>query len=366
MSEDSFKLNYWLAPLSFFYGMGVSLRNALFNWNILPSEEFPVPVICVGNLAAGGTGKTPHTEYIIRLLKDRYKLAVVSRGYKRKTKGYVLADEKSTSLTIGDEPYQMRTKFPDVIFAVDSDRRRAIHHLLSLPDEQKPEVILLDDGYQHRYVTPSLSIVLTDYNRLYYRDRLLPVGLLREAKREIRRANAVVITKSTGDLKPIDRRIIEDDMNLTENTHICFTKTSYEEMVPVFPEALEGEAKTEIRQEDELLLLAGIAAPGPFIEKVNSLSEHALPMIFPDHHTFDKHDIRKIRQAFDKMESPGKYILMTEKDAARLAHNDLVPEEWKSLMYYLPICIDFCQEEKEDFDHFVIGHIVSFKNNYIY
>ena len=178
--KNDFVLNHYLTPISFLYEIGVRFRNKLFDWEILKSKQFAVPVICVGNLAVGGTGKTPHTEYLIRLLKSKYRIAVLSRGYKRKTSGFVLADAASTSRQIGDEPYQIKQKFPDIIVAVDASRRHGIEQLLALPESARPELILLDDAYQHRYVQPSFSVVLTDFNRLYYEDTLLPTGRLRE------------------------------------------------------------------------------------------------------------------------------------------------------------------------------------------
>ncbi len=366
MSEKTFKLNYILAPISWLYGMGVSIRNSLFDWKILPSEEYPVPVICIGNLAVGGTGKTPHTEYLIRLLRDKYKLGVLSRGYKRKTKGYVLATEKSTSSTIGDEPYQMKRKFNDVVFAVDSNRRRGITNLLSLPDDEKPDVILMDDAFQHRYVTPSLSILLTDYNRLFYHDKLLPFGRLRESKTEKRRADIVIVTNTADDLKPIDFRIIEEEMNLKEGQQTFFTQVFYGPITPVFPNEPGSESHKTIEKEDELLLLAGIASPIPFVRKIKSLSDKAVSMIFPDHHAYEKQDIKKIKATFDNIKSPDKYILTTEKDAARLLRNPSLPEEWKSLLYCLPIEIEFCLEERPTFDELITNHITTFKRNNIY
>ena len=178
-----------LAPLAWLYGAVTSLRNRLFDWGWLPSERFPLPVICVGNLSVGGTGKTPHTEYLVRLLSPKHRVAVLSRGYKRETKGYRLATTKSSSSEIGDEPYQIKRKFPEITVAVDSDRRRGIANLLALPERERPEVILLDDAFQHRYVRPSLNIVLTDYHRPYFVDALMPDGRLRETRGGIRRAS---------------------------------------------------------------------------------------------------------------------------------------------------------------------------------
>ena len=208
------KIKKLLLPLSALYGVVVWFRNKLFDWSILPSEEFSVPVICVGNITAGGTGKTPHVEYLIELLKKDYKVAVLSRGYKRKTSGFVLADTQSTVKTIGDEPLQIFKKFPDIIVAVDGNRRRGIKKLLNIPEEKRPEIILLDDAFQHRYVKPFLSILLIDSNRLIYEDTLLPAGRLRESRAGKDRANMVVVTKCSPELKPIDFRLISKHLDL--------------------------------------------------------------------------------------------------------------------------------------------------------
>lgn len=240
--NDKIKINSYLAPLSFLYGIGVWLRNRLFDWGILHSEQYPVPVICIGNLSVGGTGKTPHTEYIVRLLKDKYRIAVLSRGYKRKTSGFILADSGSSSLEIGDEPFQMKNKFPDILVAVDADRRRGIQHLLSLPEKDKPEVILLDDAYQHRYVHPSLSIVLSDYHRLFYNDKLMPAGYLREPVSNINRTDIVVVTKCDKDMKPIDFRIIEENMKLRAHQLLFLPALFMEKSNRYFPRMLVSQA----------------------------------------------------------------------------------------------------------------------------
>jgi tetraacyldisaccharide 4'-kinase len=362
MEEVPFTLNYRFMPIAFAYEMGVRLRNQLFNWEILPSEEFAIPVISVGNLAVGGMGKTPHVEYLIRLLKDTYKVAVVSRGYKRQTKGYLLADDESAYPAIGDEPFQIKRKFPGILVAVDSDRRRGIHNLLNLPDEEKPDVILLDDAFQHRYVTPSLSIVLTDYNRLFYKDKILPVGRLREPSAGIRRADAVIVTKCAKDLKPIDYRIISDEMKLSAHQELYFTYITYGELTPLFPAAIPP-GRRQIKEGDNVLLLAGIAAPERFIEEVKRYTGKVVPMVYADHHHFTRKDIRKINNTFNQMDPADRYILTTEKDAARLLENPAIPEEWKEALYYLPITIDFRARNNQSFDRLVLNHIITVQRN---
>ncbi|MDR1380244.1 MAG: tetraacyldisaccharide 4'-kinase, partial [Tannerella sp.] len=198
-----------LMPFALVYRLVTDVRNVLFEWNILPSGSFPVPVICIGNIAAGGTGKTPFTEYLVRLLAKQYRVAVLSRGYRRETEGFVLAKETCTARDIGDEPCQIKRKFPDIVVAVDANRRRGIRRLLALPDGERPQIILLDDAMQHRYVQPSLTIMLTEYGNLYYDDILLPAGNLRESVHAVYRADIVVVTKCPENIKPIDLRLME-------------------------------------------------------------------------------------------------------------------------------------------------------------
>jgi tetraacyldisaccharide 4'-kinase len=338
----------------------------LFNWNILAREEYPVPVISVGNLSIGGTGKTPHTEYLIRLLKPTYKLGILSRGYKRRTKGFLLAGDNDTARTIGDEPYQMKRKFPDILVAVDNNRRRGIRNMLALPNDLKPDVILLDDAFQHRYVIPSFSILLTDYNRLYYKDKLLPFGLLRESKSNIYRADAIIVSKCEKDLYPIDFRIIADEMKLQPYQHLYFTRITYGKTEPVFPDTDTTAAGNYLNADNEVLLLAGIASPALFIKEAERRFKKVVPLIFPDHHVFDKQDIRKINATFARLDSPDKFILVTEKDAARLLHNPFIPDEWKRVIYYLPVAIDFCTETVLSFDDCIRNHIITFQRNNIF
>ncbi len=361
--NDKIKLNCYLSPLSFLYGIGVWLRNRLFDRDILHSEQYSIPVICIGNLSVGGTGKTPHTEYIIRLLKDKYRVAVLSRGYKRQTSGFVLAGSECSSSEIGDEPFQMKNKFPDILVAVDANRRRGIRNLLSLPEQEKPEVILLDDAYQHRYVRPSLSIVLTDYHRLFYHDKLMPVGRLREPISNINRADIVVVTKCRKDMMPMDFCVIEENMKLQAHQSLFFTRIIYGEIEPVFPSEARPLKREDIGKEDEVLLISGIAVPLPFISEAEKYSDKVLPVIFPDHHTFSKSDFKKLDTSFKKMTSARRLILVTEKDAARLKNNPLVPENWKKFLYCLPIVIQFYNGQS--FDETIKKHIITFKKNSI-
>ena len=227
---DLIEVNKWLSPLSFIYGMGVGMRNRMYELGIKKSRSFAIPVISVGNITVGGAGKTPHTEYLVRLLKDRMKVAVLSRGYKRKTKGYLLADIDSTSEDIGDEPRQMKTKFPDIYIAVDADRCEGIDRLTIDEATSDVDVILLDDAYQHRRVKPGINILLVDYHRLIIYDKLLPAGRLREPEKGKERADMVIITKCPRDLKPMEYRVLTKAMNLRPYQDLFFTTIDYESL----------------------------------------------------------------------------------------------------------------------------------------
>ena len=225
MDHNYTKFRRLLFPFSFFYRIGVNIRNVFYDWGIFKSARYPIPVICIGNITVGGTGKTPHTEYLIELLQHDYKIAVISRGYKRKSKGFVLATTESRVSDIGDEPFQIKRKYPNVIVAVDGNRRRAIERLLNHPDVRlRPSIILLDDAFQHRSVSPTLSILLIDNNRMIYEDSLLPTGNLREPAHATSRANIVIVTKCPSDIKPIDMRVISKHLNLYPYQSLFFTK----------------------------------------------------------------------------------------------------------------------------------------------
>ena len=365
LKNRDFKLYHIFKPFSFLYGIGVRIRNLLFSWHLLPSQQYPVPVICIGNLAVGGTGKTPLVEYLIRLLSSKYRIAVLSRGYKRKSFGFILADEKSTATEIGDEPYQMKSKFPGVIVAVDKDRRKGMQKLLDLPEGQRPQVVLLDDAFQHRYVQPSLSIIVTDYNRLYYKDKLMPVGRLREPASGIRRANMVVISKTNASLRPIDSRIIENEMNLKFYQPSFFTTITYQQMESVYAGESCSRSLSGLKKEDRILLLTGVANPALLIKEVKKYSDYVTVLSFPDHHDFTKKDIEKIHSELLKMNAENPLIICTEKDAARIRNNDFFPVEWKSDFYYVPIKIQFLFDKGGQFDEVIFKHIETIVNRSI-
>ena len=317
--------------------MGV--RNWMFESKLLKSVEFDIPVIGVGNLTVGGSGKTPHVEYIVNHLSLDYKVAVLSRGYKRKTKGFVLANAKSTPSSIGDEPYQIYQKFHGrVIVASCESRKKGIEELLKLfPDL---DVIVLDDSFQHRWVKPKISILLTDYSRPFYEDRLLPLGRLREGVLQANRADMVIVTKCPDNSQPIDFRIKNNELNLMSFQKLFFSKYDYGNLRPVFlDDAPYTVSLYELTSRDAVMLLTGIARPRYFVRFFRQFPFHVKVDHYPDHHDFTKRDIEDIEKKFKELGGERKIIVTTEKDAVRLMHNPYFPKELKPFTFYLPISV---------------------------
>ena len=350
---DFIKINEWLLPLSWLYGLGVKFRNMLFEIGILHSESFDVPVISVGNITVGGTGKTPHVEYLIELLKDKAKVAVLSRGYKRRTRGFVIADDNATAKTIGDEPLQMKRKYgDDITVAVDRKRCHGIRQLTS--DEDGIDVILLDDAFQHRYVKPGVNILLVDYHRLIIYDKLLPAGRLREPLSGKDRADIVIVTKCPHDLKPMEFRVITKAMNLYPFQRLFFTCLEYRNITPVFG---SGEQSLDsIGKDCHILLLTGIASPQQMIEDLSPRCPHITPLTFGDHHTFTSSDVARINNEFAALPHP-KMIITTEKDATRLIAVEGLSEEVRGAMFALPVKIRFMLGQEESFNEKIIGYV---------
>ena len=354
MEGDYIKINRWLRPLSFLYGLGVELRSQLFELNILKSRSFTTPVISVGNITVGGTGKTPHVEYLVRLLSKEAKVAVLSRGYKRKTHGYQLADKDSTMRDIGDEPYQMKLKFPNIEVAVDANRCEGIDHLINDEQTKDTDVIILDDAYQHRYVKPGINILLVDYHRLIIYDELLPSGRLREPIESKKRADIVIITKCPDSLNPIDYRVLTKAMKLYAYQSLFFTSLHYGA-----PYLLFGGDETRVpkKQNSDVLLLTGIASPEQMIDDVQPNVKSLKPLTFPDHHAFSPRDIEKINNAFAAMPQESRVILTTEKDAARLRSVSGLSEEVKQRLLVLPVEVKFMLDGEEIFNDKIISYV---------
>lgn len=315
--------------------MGV--RNWMFEQKFLKSVEYDIPIIGVGNITVGGTGKTPHVEYIVSHLMLNYKVAVLSRGYKRKTKGFVLANSKSTPSDIGDEPYQIYQKFHNkVIVAACESRRKGIEELLRLyPDLQ---VIVLDDSFQHRWVKPKLSILLTDYSRPFYEDKMLPLGRLRESPMQVNRADMVIVTKCPEDLQPIKYRLASRELDLMAFQKLFFSRYEYRELQPVFiDDALYSVSLHELTEQDSVMLLTGIANPRYIVKYFKRFPFKVKVDHYPDHHDFTKRDVLDINKKFKEMPGKRKIIVTTEKDAVRLMHNPYFPKDLKPFTFYLPV-----------------------------
>ena len=359
---DLISINKKLLPLSWLYGLGVGFRNLLFEMGILKSRSFSTPVISVGNITVGGTGKTPHVEYLIRLLKDLAKVAVLSRGYKRKTSGFVLAGDDATVRTIGDEPYQMKTKFPDIAVAVDKKRTRGIDKLTSGEYVKDIDVILLDDAFQHRYVKPGINILLVDYHRLIIYDKLLPAGRLREPIESKNRADIVIVTKCPKDLKPMEFRVITKAMNLYPYQQLFFSTHEFETLRPVFPNNQNTQSSqntqtfSEALADQHVLLLTGIASPEQMLIDLKAYAKEVTPLAFSDHHNFKKKDIEQINEAFSALPSP-KLIITTEKDETRLKQAEGLSDEVKSHLYALPIKIQILLDQENTFNQTIINYV---------
>lgn len=345
---------YLLLPISWIYGAIIWLRNKLYDKNILRSSSFNFPVICVGNLATGGTGKTPMTEYLVRILKNDFKTATLSRGYKRKTVGFAIADSESTALEIGDEPMQFHQKFPDVAVAVGEERIVAIPQLL----QQRPEteVIILDDAFQHRQVNPGLNIILTDYSDLYTRDFILPAGDLRDVRSSSKRADIIIVTKCIPGLQVEEKNEIIAEINPKPGQTVYFTSIDYGN-----PYHLFTKETIEITPGHGILLVCGIANPRPLKEYLANIADSYDMLRFADHHIFHSNDLRDIRQHFEKITSDKKIVLTTEKDAVRL--EKFVQELGSFPIYVLPIEHRFLFNEAAKFEVSVSGFVKSFKKN---
>ncbi len=325
-----------LFPLAILYGFITSIRNYLYDKGILKSYSFDIPVIAVGNLSVGGTGKTPQIESLIRLLSPNYKVATLSRGYKRKSQGFILADANANATILGDEPFQYFQKFPQILVAVDADRRNGITQLLAQKD--KPEVILLDDAFQHRKVNAGFYILLTSFDDLFCDDFMLPTGNLRESRNGAKRANMIIVTKCPPNITEIAQENIKQKIGL--DLPVFFSFVDYDDKVY----NKSGNLEVDKVKLQEKLLLAGIAKPKPFFDHLQF--ENDVVMTFADHHHFTESDILNIKsQAVDKI------IVTTEKDFVRLEADIFAAQ-----LYYLPIKSKLVNSS-DTFDQIILNYV---------
>ena len=325
-----------LFPFAILYGFITSLRNYLYDKGILKSHSFNIPIIAVGNLSVGGTGKTPQIEYLIRLLSPNYKIATLSRGYKRKSTGFILADATATAEILGDEPFQYYTKFPNIQVAVDADRRNGIKQLLK--QNIKPDIILLDDAFQHRKVKAGFYILLTAYGDLFCNDYMLPTGNLRESRNGAKRANLIIVTKCPPNITKSEQEDIKKELGV--ELPIYFSSIVYDDKVYNETESL---AVSEVKSMQKILL-AGIAKPKPFFDFLQADTDEI--MVFPDHHHFSESEILTL-----KNKAKDKIIITTEKDFVRLEAKIL-----KKQLYYLPIKSKFVSNQ-DAFDQIILNYV---------
>jgi tetraacyldisaccharide 4'-kinase len=332
--------------------MMVFIRNFLYDKKILSATTFNLPIISIGNLSVGGTGKSPMVEWLIHHLKNDFRIAVLSRGYKRKTRGYAMAHSGSTALEIGDEPMQFHMKFPDVSIAVGEERIVALPQLLQ--DKPETQAVLLDDAFQHRAIQPGFNILLTDYNNLYTRDWFLPTGDLRDEPRSCRRARVIMVTKCPRDMSASDQAAIRKEIAPLPSQHLYFTTLDYGE-----PYHIIKRHPVHISQEFEVLLVTGIANPRSLKQYILEQSKTYYEMAYDDHHIFTIDDLREIKKRFEAISTEKKIIITTEKDAVRLVKFE---QELKELpVFVLPIGHHFLNGEAQSFLHLIVNFIQTFK-----
>lgn len=342
-----------LLPISLIYSFVLLVRHKLYDWGLLKSKSFNVPNICVGNLNLGGTGKTPHIEYLVRLLSDKYKVAVLSRGYGRNTKGFVLADENSSHNDIGDEPLQYFSKFKNIDMAVDESRCDGMKRLLQC--ETPPQIVLLDDAYQHRKIKPGLNILLTDYYNLYSNDHLVPTGNLRDIKKAARRAEIIVVTKSPNVITPYYRKDIEDSLKPLPHQKVFYSYIEYQDFQPFSKLSLEF----DIREAKTVLLFCGIANTYSLEDHLKRKYNTTSKIQFNDHHEFTEKDIDLVIEKYNSLIGKNKVIVTTEKDAMRLINTSFMNKFDGIPVFTIPIKVKFHKEEGPCFDDEILNYIKS-------
>jgi tetraacyldisaccharide 4'-kinase len=338
-----------LYPFALIYGAIVWLRNRLYDAKFFSSIQFSVPVIAVGNLSTGGTGKTPHIEYLVRLLQYRYRVATMSRGYKRHTQGFLLADEQTNSLRIGDEPMQYLMKFPELVVSVAEERITGIPALL----QRRPdvEVVLLDDAYQHRSVKPGLSVLITDHSRPFYTDYVLPFGSLREGRSAYKRADVIIVSKCPPNMSEAEAKAITEKINPLPRQRVFFTAIHYDQPYDFITR------EPLFLRSNNVILVCGIARPAPLQAYLQDTAAgvHTLP--YADHHYFSSRDLEEIKAAHDNWSVPNKVIATTEKDAARLQLHAAKLAEWGITIAVVPIVVSVLFGKGDQFDAIVNSYV---------
>ncbi len=346
-------LKYILFPISILYGLLIWLRNKLYDAGLFSSLSFDaIPVISVGNLSVGGTGKSPHIEYLIRLLSQKFHTATLSRGYGRSTKGFRIADHNADARSIGDEPYQFKRKFDNILVAVGEDRVTAIPELLQRATYI--ETILLDDAFQHRSVKPGLNILLTEFHKPYTKDYILPLGRLREGRKAAKRADIIVVSKCPPDITTAQRDKMLTELNALPDQHVFFSQIEYDEPYPLLDNNISFNAETKA------ITFSGIANAKPFINRVKTLTQDVHELNFRDHYYFTKDDIQELQETFDYIKNENKCIFVTEKDATRLLLHEELLKKLNLPIVVIPIRISFLFNEGEQFDKLLNEYVFSY------
>lgn len=339
-----------LFPIGIIYGAVVFIRNRMFDWGFLPRTSFSIPIIVVGNITVGGTGKTPVTEFLIRHLQERFKLALLSRGYGRKSKGVIFADGQANANLIGDEPYQIKSKFPNIDICVAEKRVDGANLLIS----KKCELIVCDDAFQHRYLNPKMTLVVVDSNRPLWRDCYLPAGELRDAPSEIKRANIVLVSKCSNDFCLSDAAMFKNKLRLNAQQYLFFSSIKYGTPINLM------NAKAPIFRTKQIIALSGIAKPKPFFDFLESNYEVVAKMSFPDHHNYTEVNLNEIAHRLQQ-KNGDIIILTTEKDAARL--NIFSNFKYFSKIWFLPIEIEILFNEETKFKTIIDSYVAEDSRN---
>lgn len=334
------------------------IRNVAFDKGIIESRFFDIPVICIGNISVGGTGKTPHTEYLIELLREKGNIAVLSRGYGRATKGYIKADDNCSAMIIGDEPFQIKRKYNEITVAVDEKRVEGI--TLLLEEEKDLDVILLDDAYQHRYVKAGLNILLTDYNRPIWEDAILPFGRLREAANGVKRADIIIITKCPVDIGKDKQEYCKKRIKARRDTPIFFSSMIYGTPYPLSPTNRNHDISFSGMQ---VLLLTGIAKPAPLLHELEKRGASVTMKQYADHHNFSTQELVDAAKTYNTLKEGRKIILTTEKDASRLAGRNDLPQEIRDNTYVIPIRVSILDDKENMFNQKIIDYVTKNSRN---
>ncbi|GAA0565156.1 tetraacyldisaccharide 4'-kinase [Chitinophaga japonensis] len=343
-------LKFLLYPFSLLYGLVMWVRNRLYDAGTLTAVSFDVPTIAVGNLSVGGTGKTPHVEYLIRLLKDHYPIATLSRGYNRKTRGFLLAGEQSTAAQLGDEPMQFHRKFPEITVCVGEERMLAIPQLLG----EKPDTraVLLDDAFQHRSIKPGCNILITEYNRPFTRDHVVPFGRLREGRKGYERADVIIVSKCPENLPVADKQALQREIAPLPHQHLFFTTLRYGQLYDML-----SHEPVSVSPEATVLLVCGIARPAPLVQHLKEQYKEVFLLPFPDHYYYSQPDLEKIRRELKDLPGTEKLVVTTEKDAVRL---HLLQPRLQALglnMAVIPVEISFLFGEGISFNNYIFDYI---------